>query len=105
MRSYLKHIRSKKFMAKHVFNVHFVGLRAIISIEVKRMKGLHHLPQDCTSSGRGTETKLSKLQQIDAINVKKRSKCDSCAKPMNPKGGKIGNVWFEGYKGISSETL
>ena len=34
------------------------------------MKGLHHLPQNCTSSERGTKTKLSKLQQIDAINVK-----------------------------------
>ena len=31
---------------------------------------LHHLPQDCTLNGRGAETKLSKLQQIDAINVK-----------------------------------
>ena len=31
---------------------------------------LHHLPQDYTSSGRRAETKLSKPQQIDAINVK-----------------------------------
>ena len=31
---------------------------------------LHHLPQDCTSSGRGTKTKLSKLQQMDAKNLK-----------------------------------
>ena len=31
---------------------------------------LHHLPQDCTSSGKGAETKLSKPQKIDAINVK-----------------------------------
>ena len=69
------------------------------------MKGLHHLPQDCTSSQKGAETKLSKLQQIDAINVKKRSRRDSCAKPMNPKGEKIGNMWFGGYKGISSGTL
>ena len=34
------------------------------------MKRLHDLPQNCTSNGRGVETKLSKLQQIDAINVK-----------------------------------
>ena len=34
------------------------------------MMELHHLSQDCTSSGRGAETKLSKLQQIDVINVK-----------------------------------
>ena len=67
MRSYLKHMRSKKLMAKHVFNAHFVGLRAVISVEVKRMKGLHHLPQDCTFSRRGAETKF---QQIDTINVK-----------------------------------
>ena len=78
---------------------------AVILAEVKRMKGLHHLPQDCTSSGRGVETKLSKIQQIDAINVKKHSRRDSCAKPMNPKGDKVGNVWFGGHKGISSETL
>ena len=32
--------------------------RAVILAEVKRIKGLHHLPQDCTSSGRGVETKL-----------------------------------------------
>ena len=32
--------------------------RAVILAEVKRMKGLHHLPQDCTSNGRGAETKL-----------------------------------------------
>ena len=105
MRSYLKHMRSKKLMAKHVFNAHFVGLRAVISVEVKRMKGLHHLLQDCTSSGRGTETKLSKFQQIDALNVKKRSRHDSCVKPMNSKGEKIGNMWFGGHKGISSGTL
>ena len=34
------------------------------------MIGLHHLPQDCTSSRREAETKLSKLKQADAINVK-----------------------------------
>ena len=37
--------------------------------------------------------------------LKKRSKRDSCAKPMNPKGEKIGNMWFEGYKEISNGTL
>ena len=31
---------------------------------------LHHLPQDCTSSEKGAETKLSKPQKIAAINVK-----------------------------------
>ena len=78
---------------------------AVISAEVKRMKGFHHLPQDCTSSERGAKTKLSKLQQIDAINVKKCSRRDSYAKPMNPKGEKIGNIWFGKHKGISSGTL
>ena len=80
-------------------------LRAVISAEVKRMRGLCHFLQDCTSSGRGAKTKLSKFQQIDAINVKKHSRHDSCAMSMNPKWGKIGNIWFGGYKGISSETL
>ena len=36
--------------------------RVVISVEVKRMKRLHDLPQNCTSSGRGVETKLSKFQ-------------------------------------------
>ena len=67
------------------------------------MKGLHHLPQDCTFRRRGAKTKLSKLQQIDAINVKKRSRCDSCAQPMNPKGEKIGNMWFGGHKESPAE--
>ena len=65
--------------------------------------GLHHLPQDCTSNGRGAETKISKFQQIDAINVKKRPRRDSCAKLMNPKRGKIGNMWFGGHKGSPAE--
>ena len=193
MRSYLKLMRSKKLMAKHVFNAHFVGPRiswrreqaqakkgpcgptkgskmkqsyspkrsqqeawkwatspcsslvhplpkkqleppirgpslwgwirgcpinflppftwreqyprVVILAKVKTMKGLHHLPQDYTSSGRGAEIKLSKFQQIDVINVKKRSRRDSCAKLMNPKGEKIGNMWFGGHKGISNGTI
>ena len=64
---------------------------------------LHHLPQDCNSNGRRAEIKLSKLQQIDAINVKKRSRYDLCAKPMNPKGGKLGTCGLEGIKGSPAE--
>ena len=75
---------------------------AVIYTEVKRMKGLHHLPQDCTSSERGVETKF---QQIDAINVKKLLRRDSYAKPMNSKGEKIENMWFGRHKEISSRTL
>ena len=67
------------------------------------MKGLHHLPQDCTSSGRGAETKLYKLQQIDAINVKKCSRRDSCAKPIDLKGEKLGTCGLEGIKGSPAE--
>ena len=44
--------------------------RAVTSVEVQRMMEFHYLPQNCTSSGRGTETKLFKFQQIDAKNVK-----------------------------------
>ena len=55
------------------------------------MMKLHHLPQNSTSNGRGAKTKLFKLQQIDVKNTKKCSKRDSCAKPMNPKGGGGGN--------------
>ena len=63
------------------------------------MMKLHHLPQDYTSSGRGAETKLSKFQQIDVINVKKRSRRDSCAKPMNPKGENLGTCGLKGING------
>ena len=59
---------------------------------------LHRLPQDCTSSRNGAETKLSKSQQIDAINVKKHSRHDSSAKPMNPKGKKLGTCGLESIK-------
>ena len=66
---------------------------------------LHHLHQDCTSNRREAETKSSKLQQIDAINVKKLLRRDSYAKPMNSKGEKIENMWFGRHKEISSRTL
>ena len=46
------------------------------------MMELHHLPRNSTSSGRGAETKLFKLQQIDVKNTKKCSKRDLCAKPI-----------------------
>ena len=44
--------------------------RAVTSVEVQRMMEFHYLLQNCTSSGRGAETKLFKFQQIDAKNVK-----------------------------------
>ena len=67
------------------------------------MMELHHLPQNSTSSGRGAETKLFKLQQIDVKNTKKCSKRDLCVKPMNPKGGKLGTCGLEGIKGSPAE--
>ena len=63
------------------------------------MKRLHHLPQDCTSSGRGVETKF---QQIDAINVKSMH---PCAKLINPKGEKLGTCDLEGIKRSPAEPL
>ena len=65
--------------------------------------GLHLLPQDYISNGMEAETKLFKLEQIDAINVKKRSRHDSCAKPMNPKGEILGTCGLEGIKGSPAE--
>ena len=44
--------------------------RAVTSVEVQMMMKFHYLPQNCTSSERGTETKLFKFQKIDAKNVK-----------------------------------
>ena len=69
------------------------------------MMELHHLPQDCTSNGRGVETKLFKLQQIDVKNAKIIQRRDSCAKPMNLKGRKLGTCGLEGIKGSPVKPL
>ena len=63
------------------------------------MKGLHHLPQDCTSSQKGAETKLSKLQQIDAISVKNIQDMIHAPSPLILKGKKLGTCGLEGIKG------
>ena len=67
------------------------------------MMELHHLPQDYTSNGKGAETKLFKLQQIDVKNTKNIQRRDSYAKPMNLKGGKLGTCGLEGIKGSLAE--
>ena len=67
------------------------------------MMELQHLPQDGTSSERGAKTKLFKLQQIDVKNTKNVQRCDSCAKPINLKGGKLGTCRLEGIKGSPVE--
>ena len=67
------------------------------------MMEFHHLPQDCTSSGRGAETKLFKLQQIGVKNTKNVQRRDSCAKPIDLKGGKLGTCSLEGIKGSPAE--
>ena len=69
------------------------------------MMEFHHLPQDSTSNGREAETKLFKLQQIDVKNTKNVQRYDSCAKPMNLKGGKLGTCDLEGIKGSLVESL
>ena len=69
------------------------------------MMEFHHLPQDSTSNGREAETKLFKLQQIDVKNTKNVQRCDSCAKPMNLKGGKLGTSDLEDIKGSLVESL
>ena len=79
--------------------------RAITSAEVKRMKGLHHLPQDYTSSRRGAETKLSKLQQIDAINIKNVQDMIYVPSPWILKGKKLGTCGLEGIKESPAEPL
>ena len=67
------------------------------------MMKLHHLPQNNTSSGKEAKTKLFKLQQIDVKNTKNIQRRDSCAKPMNLKGGKLGTCGLEGIKGSPTE--
>ena len=87
-----------------VSNITTICPRAVTSVEVQRMMKFHYLPQNCTFSGRRAKTKLFKFQQIDAKNVKKHSRRNSCAKPMNPKREIIGNMWFGGHKEISHGT-
>ena len=67
------------------------------------MMKLHHLSQDCTSSERGAETKLFKLQQIDVKNTKNVQRRDSCAKPIDLKGEKLGTCGLEDIKGSPAE--
>ena len=60
---------------------------------------LHHFPQDYISSRMGAEAKLSKSQQINAINVKNVQDMVH-VQAHESLTGKIGNMWFEGHKGI-----
>ena len=64
---------------------------------------LRHSPQEYISSGKGAETKLSKSQKINTINVKNISRNGSYAKPMNPKGEYLGTCGLEGIKGSPTE--
>ena len=66
---------------------------------------LHHLPQDCSSSGRGAKTKLSKLQQINAINVKNVQDVIHVPSPCILKGKKLGTCGLEDTKGPPAESL
>ena len=67
---------SKYYLQRHfetcpiVSNITTICPRAVTSVEVQRMIEFHYLPENYTFSGRGVETKLSKLKQVDAINVK-----------------------------------
>ena len=69
--------------------------RAVILAEVKKMKRLHDLPQNCTSSRREAETKLSKFQQIDAINIKNDQDVIHVPSPWILKGKNLEHmVWM-----------
>ena len=78
MKQYLQYeIHHSKYYLQRYFetcpivsNITTICLRAVTSVEVQRIMKFHYLPQNCTSSGRGAETKLFKFQQIDAKNVK-----------------------------------
>ena len=67
---------SKYYLQRYFETCHIVSNittncpRAVTSVKVQMMMKFHYLPQNCTSSGRRAETKLSKFQQIDAKNVK-----------------------------------
>ena len=79
--------------------------RAIILVEVKRMKRLHDLPQDYTSSGKEAETKLSKLQQIDAINVKNDQDMIHVPSPWILKGKIWEHVVWRAYRDLQRHLL
>ena len=64
---------------------------------------LRHPFQDCTSSGRGVETKLFKLQQIDAINVKNVQDVIHVPNSWILQGEKLGTYDLEGIKGLPTE--
>ena len=64
---------------------------------------LHYLFQDCTSNGRGVETKLFKLQQIDVINVKNVQDVIHVPSTWILKGKKLGRCGLEGIKGPLAE--
>ena len=64
---------------------------------------LHHLFQDYTSSGRGAKTKLFKLQQIDAINIKNVQDVIHVPSLCILKGKKLGTCGLEGIKGPPTE--
>ena len=64
---------------------------------------LRHSPQEYISSGKEAETKLSKSQKINTINVKNISRNGSYAKPMNPNGEYLGTCGLEGIKGSPTE--
>ena len=59
---------SKYYLQRHfetcpiVSNITTICPKAVTSVEVQRMMKFHYLPQNCTSSGRGAETKLFKFQ-------------------------------------------
>ena len=64
---------------------------------------LHHLFQDCTSSERGAETKLFKLQQIDVINIKNIQNVIHVPSPWILQGENLGKCDLEGIKGLPTE--
>ena len=63
----------------------------------------YYLPQNCTSSGKGAETKLFKFQQINAKNVKKIQDVIHVPSPWILKGEKLRTCGLEGIKGSPAE--
>ena len=69
------------------------------------MMELHHFSQDCTSNRRGAENQIIQTSINWCYKSWKRSRNNSFAKPMNPKGEKLGTCGLEGVKRSPAEPL
>ena len=69
------------------------------------MMELHHFSQDYTFSGRGVENQIIQTSTNWCYKSWKHSRRNSCAKPTNSKGEKLGTCGLEDIKGSPVEPF